>query len=50
MNDACTLSYMHVLQATSAFDGLQHTKWEEPNGAKGKVLQLHAFFLSSLGG
>jgi len=27
-------------QATAAFDGIQESKWEEPNGAKGMKYSL----------
>lgn len=26
-------------QATAAFDGIQESKWEEPNGAKGNEIK-----------
>lgn len=33
-------SILHKFQATSAFDGIQTSKWEEPNGAKGIMNQI----------
>lgn len=36
-------SLIEQFQVTSAFDGTRMTKWEEPNGAKGKVYVCYMF-------